>query len=164
MTYPDELIGLPPDVRAATTDTKNYFAALENFQRTFAFGQGDILGGRRIDRRRGALRRSRDGGRGHVRRERLAVGDDAGRQRLGHLAGLREPENRSKPPTRAAWRASQSLPAAANSAQGRGAFVQKSWGFRARKRSVENVTLVIMLGLPLLKTEVLCRVRHAART
>lgn len=41
MTYPDELIGLPPGVRAATTDTKNYFAALENFQRTFAFGQGD---------------------------------------------------------------------------------------------------------------------------
>ena len=28
-------------MRAATTDTKNYFAALENFQRTFAFGQGD---------------------------------------------------------------------------------------------------------------------------
>lgn len=37
----DELTGLPPGVRAATTDTKNYFAALENFQRTFAFGQGD---------------------------------------------------------------------------------------------------------------------------
>lgn len=37
----DELIGLPPGVRAATTDTRNYFAALENFQRTFAFGQGD---------------------------------------------------------------------------------------------------------------------------
>ncbi len=37
----DELVGLPPGVRAATTDTKNYFAALENFQRTFAFGQGD---------------------------------------------------------------------------------------------------------------------------
>ncbi|MES2416041.1 MAG: hypothetical protein V4614_19780 [Pseudomonadota bacterium] len=37
----DELVGLPPGVRAATTETKNYFAALENFQRTFAFGQGD---------------------------------------------------------------------------------------------------------------------------
>ncbi len=41
MMNADELIGLPPGVRAATTDTKNYFAALENFQRTFAFGQGD---------------------------------------------------------------------------------------------------------------------------
>ncbi len=41
MMNTDELIGLPPGVRAATTDTKNYFAALENFQRTFAFGQGD---------------------------------------------------------------------------------------------------------------------------
>jgi hypothetical protein len=37
----DELVGLPPGVRAATTDTKNYFAALENFQRTFAFERGD---------------------------------------------------------------------------------------------------------------------------
>ena len=41
MRTSDELVGLPPGVRAATTDTKNYFAALENFQRTFAFGQGD---------------------------------------------------------------------------------------------------------------------------
>lgn len=41
MMNADELIGLPPGLRAATTDTKNYFAALENFQRTFAFGQGD---------------------------------------------------------------------------------------------------------------------------
>ena len=41
MMNADELIGLPPGVRAATIDTKNYFAALENFQRTFAFGQGD---------------------------------------------------------------------------------------------------------------------------
>ncbi|MBI2728836.1 MAG: hypothetical protein HYX42_21560 [Polaromonas sp.] len=41
MMTTDELIGLPPGVRAATTDTRNYFAALENFQRTFAFGQGD---------------------------------------------------------------------------------------------------------------------------
>lgn len=41
MLTTDELIGLPPGVRAATTDTRNYFAALENFQRTFAFGQGD---------------------------------------------------------------------------------------------------------------------------
>ena len=41
MMNTDELVGLPPGVRAATTDTKNYFAALENFQRTFAFGQGD---------------------------------------------------------------------------------------------------------------------------
>ncbi|MES2282926.1 MAG: hypothetical protein V4542_16045 [Pseudomonadota bacterium] len=40
MMNTDELIGLPPGVRSATTDTKNYFAALENFQRTFAFGQG----------------------------------------------------------------------------------------------------------------------------
>lgn len=41
MMNTDELVGLPPGVRAATTDTKDYFAALENFQRTFAFGQGD---------------------------------------------------------------------------------------------------------------------------
>ena len=41
MTTLDHMVGLPPGVRAATTDTKNYFAALENFQRTFAFKQGD---------------------------------------------------------------------------------------------------------------------------
>ena len=35
------MVGLPPGVRASTTETKNYFSALENFQRTFAFKQGD---------------------------------------------------------------------------------------------------------------------------
>lgn len=37
----DPLIGLPPGLNLAVTQTKNYFAALENFQRTFAFKQGD---------------------------------------------------------------------------------------------------------------------------
>ena len=37
----DPLIGLPPGLTPAITQTKNYFAALENFQRTFAFKQGD---------------------------------------------------------------------------------------------------------------------------
>ncbi len=37
----DALVGLPPALNPAVTLTKNYFAALENFQRTFAFGQGD---------------------------------------------------------------------------------------------------------------------------
>ena len=37
----DALIGLPPGLNPAITQTKNYFAALENFQRTFAFKQGD---------------------------------------------------------------------------------------------------------------------------
>ena len=37
----DPLIGLPPGLNPAVTQTKNYFAALENFQRTFAFKQGD---------------------------------------------------------------------------------------------------------------------------
>ncbi len=37
----DPLVGLPPALNPAVTHTKNYFAALENFQRTFAFGQGD---------------------------------------------------------------------------------------------------------------------------
>ena len=40
-TSGDALVGLPPGRNPATTHTKNYFAALENFQRTFAFGQGD---------------------------------------------------------------------------------------------------------------------------
>jgi hypothetical protein len=39
--HPDPLIGLPPGLNPAITQTKNYFAALENFQRTFAFKQGD---------------------------------------------------------------------------------------------------------------------------
>lgn len=33
--------GLPQPLNLNITQTKNYFAALENFQRTFAFGQGD---------------------------------------------------------------------------------------------------------------------------
>ena len=37
----DPLICLPPGLNPAVTQTKNYFAALENFQRTFAFKQGD---------------------------------------------------------------------------------------------------------------------------
>ena len=37
----DALIGLPPGLNLAVTQTKHYFAALENFQRTFAFKQGD---------------------------------------------------------------------------------------------------------------------------
>lgn len=37
----DTLAGLPQALNPAITETKNYFAALENFQRTFAFGQGD---------------------------------------------------------------------------------------------------------------------------
>lgn len=37
----DALVGLPPALNPAVSHTKNYFAALENFQRTFAFGQGD---------------------------------------------------------------------------------------------------------------------------
>ena len=41
MTCSDEMVGLPPGINSATTQTKNYFAALENFQRTFAFKQGD---------------------------------------------------------------------------------------------------------------------------
>ena len=39
----DPLIGLPPGLNPAITQTKNYFAALENFQRTFAFKQGDTV-------------------------------------------------------------------------------------------------------------------------
>ena len=39
----DPLIGLPPGLNPAITQTKNYFAALENFQRTFAFKQGDSV-------------------------------------------------------------------------------------------------------------------------
>ena len=35
------MVGLPPGVRASTTETTNYFSALENFQRTFAFKRGD---------------------------------------------------------------------------------------------------------------------------
>ena len=37
----DQWVGLPPGIRTQTTDTKNYFAALENFQKTFAFRQGE---------------------------------------------------------------------------------------------------------------------------
>ncbi len=37
----DALVGLPPALNPAVNHTKNYFAALENFQRTFAFGPGD---------------------------------------------------------------------------------------------------------------------------
>lgn len=37
----DAHIGLPQALNPAVTQTKNYFAALENFQRTFAFRQGD---------------------------------------------------------------------------------------------------------------------------
>ena len=37
----DPFVGLPLPLNAAVTQTKNYFAALENFQRTFAFKQGD---------------------------------------------------------------------------------------------------------------------------
>ena len=37
----DVLAGLPQPLDARITGTKNYFAALENFQRTFAFRQGD---------------------------------------------------------------------------------------------------------------------------
>ena len=37
----DLLAGLPQPLNAGITNTKNYFAALENFQRTFAFRQGD---------------------------------------------------------------------------------------------------------------------------
>ena len=39
----DPLIGLPPGLNPAVIQTKNYFAALENFQRTFAFKQGDTV-------------------------------------------------------------------------------------------------------------------------
>lgn len=39
----DPRIGLPPGLSPAITHTKNYFAALENFQRTFAFKQGDSV-------------------------------------------------------------------------------------------------------------------------
>ena len=39
----DPLIGLPPGLNPPITQTKNYFAALENFQRTFAFKQGDTV-------------------------------------------------------------------------------------------------------------------------
>jgi hypothetical protein len=41
MNNNDPLIGLPQALNPGITQTKNYFAALENFQRTFAFGQGD---------------------------------------------------------------------------------------------------------------------------
>ena len=41
MNNMDTLVGLPQALNPAVTQTKNYFAALENFQRTFAFGQGD---------------------------------------------------------------------------------------------------------------------------
>ena len=37
----DVLAGLPKPLDARNTGVKNYFAALENFQRTFAFRQGD---------------------------------------------------------------------------------------------------------------------------
>lgn len=37
----DLLAGLPQPLNPTITQTKNYFAALENFQRTFAFRQGD---------------------------------------------------------------------------------------------------------------------------
>ena len=37
----DPFFGLPPGLNPAITQTKNYFAALENFQRTFAFKQSD---------------------------------------------------------------------------------------------------------------------------
>ena len=37
----DLLAGLPQPLNPAITQTRNYFAALENFQRTFAFRQGD---------------------------------------------------------------------------------------------------------------------------
>ena len=39
--FTDPLIGLPPGLNPQVTQTKHYFAALENFQRTFAFKQGD---------------------------------------------------------------------------------------------------------------------------
>jgi len=39
----DPLMGLPPGLNPAVTQTKHYFAALENFQRTFAFKQGDTV-------------------------------------------------------------------------------------------------------------------------
>ena len=39
----DLLMGLPPGLNPTVTQTKNYFAALENFQRTFAFKQGDTV-------------------------------------------------------------------------------------------------------------------------
>ena len=39
----DPLIGLPPGLNPSITQTKHYFAALENFQRTFAFKQGDTV-------------------------------------------------------------------------------------------------------------------------
>ncbi len=41
MNHTDALMGLPQALSPAIAQTKNYFAALENFQRTFAFGQGD---------------------------------------------------------------------------------------------------------------------------
>jgi len=41
MTTSNQWVGLPPDTRAETRETKNYFAALENFQKTFAFRQGE---------------------------------------------------------------------------------------------------------------------------
>ena len=41
MTTSAAMIGLPQTLNPGITQTKNYFAALENFQRTFAFGQGD---------------------------------------------------------------------------------------------------------------------------
>ena len=41
MTTSDQWVGLPPGIRTQTLDTKNYFAALENFQKTFAFRQGE---------------------------------------------------------------------------------------------------------------------------
>ncbi len=45
MNAQDPLVGLPPGLNSGqtptVTQTKNYFAALENFQRTFAFKQGD---------------------------------------------------------------------------------------------------------------------------
>ena len=37
----DPFVGLPLPLNAGVTHTKNYFAALENFQRTFAFKQGE---------------------------------------------------------------------------------------------------------------------------
>ncbi|MES2980564.1 MAG: hypothetical protein V4731_19265 [Pseudomonadota bacterium] len=37
----DPFVGLPPALNPAVQQTKHYFAALENFQRTFAFKQGD---------------------------------------------------------------------------------------------------------------------------
>ena len=44
MTDPiDPIVGLPPGLNPAITQTKNYFAALENFQRTFAFKQGESV-------------------------------------------------------------------------------------------------------------------------